>query len=194
MLTRTLQDNHYRYPASLCLSLAEVLAEQVAKIDADVIQIDEANITGRPEDAEWAAAGINRVLSAAKTEKAVHLCFGNYGGQTIQTGTWDQLIDFMNRLDADHFVLEMARRTKDELAKLKDLDSRFGIGLGVIDIKSTVVESPSEIAARIDEAHQILGQGMIQYVHPDCGFWMLKRSIADQKLRALVQGRDLYLH
>jgi len=193
MLTRTLLDNHYRNPAKLCRALAEVLADQVARINADVIQIDEANITGHPEDAEWAAEGINHVLKSVRTEKAVHLCFGNYGGQTIQTGTWDRLIDFMNRLEADHFVLEMARRGTDELARLNDLDKRFGIGLGVIDIKTTLVESPSEVASRIEKAHKTLGHGMIQYVHPDCGFWMLKRSIADQKLQALVQGRNLYL-
>jgi len=29
-------------------------------------------------------------------------------------------------------------------------------------------------------------------VHPDCGFWMLKRNIADGKLRVLVAGRDRY--
>jgi 5-methyltetrahydropteroyltriglutamate--homocysteine methyltransferase len=29
-------------------------------------------------------------------------------------------------------------------------------------------------------------------VHPDCGFWMLKRNIVDGKIRALVAGRDLF--
>jgi 5-methyltetrahydropteroyltriglutamate--homocysteine methyltransferase len=29
-------------------------------------------------------------------------------------------------------------------------------------------------------------------VHPDCGFWMLQRSVVDRKMRALVQGRDLF--
>jgi 5-methyltetrahydropteroyltriglutamate--homocysteine methyltransferase len=29
-------------------------------------------------------------------------------------------------------------------------------------------------------------------VHPDCGFWMLSRTIADGKIRALVRGRDLF--
>ena len=32
----------------------------------------------------------------------------------------------------------------------------------------------------------------VRYVHPDCGFWMLKRGIADAKIRALARGRDLY--
>ena len=29
-------------------------------------------------------------------------------------------------------------------------------------------------------------------IHPDCGFWMLKRSIADGKIAVLVKGRDLH--
>jgi 5-methyltetrahydropteroyltriglutamate--homocysteine methyltransferase len=32
----------------------------------------------------------------------------------------------------------------------------------------------------------------VAYVHPDCGLWMPKRSIADAKLRALMRGRDRY--
>jgi 5-methyltetrahydropteroyltriglutamate--homocysteine methyltransferase len=38
-----------------------------------------------------------------------------------------------------------------------------------------------------------LGPGRVAWVHPDCGFWMLKRSVVDRKIRALVQGRDRYL-
>ena len=37
-----------------------------------------------------------------------------------------------------------------------------------------------------------VGEGRVRYINPDCGFWMLKRSIADAKIRALVAGRDLY--
>jgi 5-methyltetrahydropteroyltriglutamate--homocysteine methyltransferase len=33
----------------------------------------------------------------------------------------------------------------------------------------------------------------VRYVHPDCGFWMLKRSIVDRKIATLAKGRDLYL-
>jgi len=38
----------------------------------------------------------------------------------------------------------------------------------------------------------VLGPNRVEYIHPDCGFWMLKRSISDGKIRALVEGRDLY--
>jgi 5-methyltetrahydropteroyltriglutamate--homocysteine methyltransferase len=193
MLSRTLLDQHYKNPADLAMALAHVLASQVRRIEAEVIQLDEANITGHPEDASWAAPAVNHVLDAVRGEKAVHLCFGNYGGQTIQKGTWDKLIDFMNRLHAGHFVLEMARRCPEEVSVLRDLDSRFKIGLGVIDIKTTVVETTSEVARRIEHAERILGQDRVRYVHPDCGFWMLKRSVVDRKMQALVAGRNEYL-
>ncbi|MEY4342108.1 MAG: hypothetical protein RL541_1612, partial [Pseudomonadota bacterium] len=54
------------------------------------------------------------------------------------------------------------------------------------------VESASAVANAIERAEKMLGSGRVTYIHPDCGFWMLKRSIADAKMRALVQGRDLF--
>jgi 5-methyltetrahydropteroyltriglutamate--homocysteine methyltransferase len=55
------------------------------------------------------------------------------------------------------------------------------------------VETPEEVARRIEAAAKIMGPGRITWVHPDCGFWMNKRSIADRKMESLVKGRDLYL-
>lgn len=193
MLSRTLLDRHYKDPGKLAFALAEVLAEQVAKIDADVIQIDEANITGAPQDAVWAIPAINCLLDSMRGEKGMHLCFGNYGGQTIQKGSWQQLVRFMNQLHLDHVVLEMARRDPGEISALRDLDPKIRIGVGVVDIKTTVVETADEVARRIEQAEKVLGEGRIRYVNPDCGFWMLKRSVADRKMRALVQGRNHYL-
>ena len=66
------------------------------------------------------------------------------------------------------------------------------MGLGVIDVKRTEVERPDDIARAIEHAEQAMGVGRIRYVHPDCGFWMLSRTIADGKIRSLVQGRDLF--
>jgi 5-methyltetrahydropteroyltriglutamate--homocysteine methyltransferase len=157
-----------------------------------VIQVDEANVTGNADDGPIAAAGINRVLQGVRGEKAVHLCYGNYGGQTIQKGTYDKLIAFLNALQCDHLVLELARRPAQELELLKDIRPEIGLGIGVIDIKDNEVESPGMVAKRIEQAAQVLGTGRIRYVHPDCGFWMLPRSVSDGKMRSLVAGRDLF--
>jgi methionine synthase II (cobalamin-independent) len=256
MLCKTLIDHHYDDHEDLALAIAHALAKQVTDLDPDVLQIDEANITGHPHESPWAATAINVVLDAVgkgsgtrvqgsgrtadprppspkaanepdrrsapsavgegrgegrttsyssssylnpepstlnPPERAVHLCFGNYAGQSIQHGTWAALADFLSALHADHVVLEFAHRGYAELEYFKDLRPTLAIGLGVIDVKTNSVESPDTIADRIDQAARILGPDRIKWVHPDCGFWMNKRSVADRKMEALVKGRDLYL-
>lgn len=192
MLAKTLLDKHYGDPTKVARAIAEVLAEQVAEVDADVVQVDEANLPGHPEEARWAAEAINIVLSAIKTTPAVHLCFGNYGGQSVQQGTWAHLMTYLNSLKADHIVMECARRPPEELSVFKDLRPDIGFGLGVVDIKDNQIESADTIARRIERADRVLGPGRVRYVHPDCGFWMLPRSVADGKIRALVEGRNLH--
>jgi 5-methyltetrahydropteroyltriglutamate--homocysteine methyltransferase len=192
MLAKTVVDQHYRDRAALADAIATVLAEQVALLDADVIQLDEANLPGHPDEWPWAAAALNRVLDAVTTTPAVHLCFGNYGGQSVQQGTWAKLLDYLNALHTDHVVLECAHRPEGELSVFRELRPEIGFGLGVVDIKTTEVESADQIARAIERAERTLGPGRVRYIHPDCGFWMLKRSVADAKIRALVAGRDLH--
>ena len=193
MLARTLLDQHLHDFQKLTLAIADAIALQAAQLSCACVQVDEANIPGNPADGPLAATAINRILDAVPNQKAVHFCFGNYGGQTVQAGTWAALISFLNQLHVDHLVLELAHRPADDLQALKQLDPRIGIGIGVVDIKINRVETPDEIARAIEHAEKVLGPGRLRYVHPDCGFWMLKRSVADRKLSALVKGRDLYL-
>lgn len=193
MLAKTLLDRHYQDREALVMAIAEVLHAQVQSIDADVLQVDEANLPGSPEDGPLAARAINRVLAAANGEKGVHLCFGNYGGQTIQKGLYQNLLPFLNALDCNHLVLEFARRKFVELEVLRDLKAEIKLGLGVVDIKDNEVEPPETIAQHIEHAAEVLGENRIGWVHPDCGFWMLPRSVADSKMRALVEGRNRFL-
>jgi len=65
--------------------------------------------------------------------------------------------------------------------------------IGVVEVKINHIETPDEVAWRIDLAEKRLGPDRIAWVHPDCGFWMLKRSVADRKMAALVAGRNKYL-
>jgi 5-methyltetrahydropteroyltriglutamate--homocysteine methyltransferase len=195
MLAKTLHDRHYGSPEKLAHALADVLAEQVKHLDADVVQLDEANLPGHPDEWKWAAAAINKVLKSVpkKSKAALHLCFGNYGGQSIQKGTWAKLMDYLNALRVDHIVMETAHRPQEELAVFKALRKDIGFGLGVVDIKRTEIEKPEEIARTLERAEKVLGKGRVKYIHPDCGFWMLPRNVADGKIRALPKGRDLYL-
>ena len=193
MLARTLVDRQHGDIRALTMALAEVLRKQVESIDATVIQMDEAHLTGHAEDAEWAHEPFNLALGGIRGEKALHLCFGNYGGQSIQKGYWKHLMPFLNKLDVDHLVLEFARRGYDELEAFKELKPGTKLGVGVVDIKDNEVEPTDVIADRIENAVNVLGIERVKWVHPDCGFWMLPRSVADRKMAALVAGRDQFL-
>jgi 5-methyltetrahydropteroyltriglutamate--homocysteine methyltransferase len=192
MLAKVLTNLYYGDVAELSMDIARVLRRQLELVEAETVQLDEACIVGYPQDAAWAAESINHVLDGVLNEKAVHICFGNYGGQPVLRGFWRDLLPFLNSLRTDHLVLEFARRGYDELPLFSELDPKISLGIGLIDIKDNEVESPELIASRIELIVKTLGAGRLRYVHPDCGFWMLQRSVVDRKLRALVEGRDLF--
>src|SRR3972149_4814177 len=50
MPAKTVHARHYRDPEKLAHAIAEVLAAQVRQLDADVVQLDEANLPGHPND------------------------------------------------------------------------------------------------------------------------------------------------
>lgn len=194
MMGKLVVDEHYGNLRDRVMAFADVLAEQVARIDsADAIQVDEPNLPGSPDDAGLAADAINRVLDAAKPPlKAVHLCFGNFGGQMIQRGHYGRLIEFLGALHCDHLVLETVRRPAEELERLRDVKPPMRFALGVIDVKDLQVESPDDVANRIERLAQLVGSERLAYVSPDCGMRMLPRAVADGKMRALTKGRDLF--
>ena len=193
MLAKTIPNKFYKDKEAVTMALAEAMAKQVAQLNADVIQLDEANLPGHPNEWEWALRAINIMLDAIPTTPAVHLCFGNYAGKRVQDGTWDAMINYFNGLHADHVVLETKRRPKDEVEVLKEVDPKLGLGVGVVDIKSSVVESADEIARDLERIEKAVGIGRVKYIHPDCGFWMLDKQTTDAKIASIVKGRNLYL-
>jgi 5-methyltetrahydropteroyltriglutamate--homocysteine methyltransferase len=84
------------------------------------------------------------------------------------------------------------RRGYEELDVLTDLNPKIALGIGLIDIKDNEVESPDLVASRIENIVKVLGPERLHYVHPDCGFWMLQRSVVDRKMQALVEGRNMF--
>jgi 5-methyltetrahydropteroyltriglutamate--homocysteine methyltransferase len=165
----------------------------VRGLPCNTLQVDEANIPGNPKDGPLAARAINTVLDAFGGRSAVHLCFGNYGGQVIQHGHWAAILEFLNALHTDHLIMEVAHRPLEDLEALRGVDPQIKLGIGVVDVKINKVETPDEVARNIEAADRALGPGRIRWVHPDCGFWMLKRTVVDRKIANLAKGRDLYL-
>ena len=61
------------------------------------------------------------------------------------------------------------------------------LGLGVIDVKSPVVETPALVAERIRRAVEYVEPTRLM-VNPDCGLRHLAPEVARRKLRAMVAG------
>src|SRR5437016_4748631 len=56
MLSKTLMDHHYRDREKLAMAVANALAGQVSALDPEVIPIDEATLSGHPDESPAAAA------------------------------------------------------------------------------------------------------------------------------------------
>ena len=123
MLARTLLDLHYGDFERLTMAIADVLAEQVRGLPVRL----PAGGRGEHSGQSGATARSRQRRSTPcwthlTGEKAVHLCFGNYGGQTIQKGEWKALLGFLNALHADHVVLELAHRPASDLEAFREVD------------------------------------------------------------------------
>ena len=93
----------------------------------------------------------------------------------------------VRRAQADQPVATVSRRSQHDLRVIGQPVRRER------EIRARRVDeiSPHQQHARMPPQH--LGAGRVKYIHPDCGFWMLKRSIADRKIEALAKGRDRFL-
>ncbi len=120
------------------------------------------------------------------------ICVSGIMTARVQAGGWGSLIDLLNALHVDHIFMETCRRPPDELEAFRDLSPAIGVGLDVVDIKTTEIETPDNIARAIERAETVLGSGRIRYVHPDCGFRIQPHPVCGGKIRALVKSRNLF--
>jgi len=73
----------------------------------------------------------------------------------------------------------MAHRPPEDLDALKEVDPQIRIGIGVVDVRINEIETPEVVARRLARAEQVLGSGRVGWIHPDCGFWMLKGPVTN---------------
>jgi 5-methyltetrahydropteroyltriglutamate--homocysteine methyltransferase len=170
--------------------------EGLASAGATFIQIDEPSPAIHPE----APADFSALFNAAvepvvgQVRLGAHLCFGNYLGRPLARRTYRPVLDAMLGFTVDELVLEFANREMAEVAILGEITAAArDVGVGVIDVKNSYIETAEDVAERIDG---ILSAGVPPErltLVPDCGFSQTARWMTRAKLHALVAGRDLVL-
>jgi 5-methyltetrahydropteroyltriglutamate--homocysteine methyltransferase len=87
----------------------------------------------------------------------------------------------------DQLVLEFARKGYQDLPVVAKFGWDRGIGLGVIDVKSSEVETPELVATRIRRALELVPPDRLT-INPDCGLRNVTGAVARAKLAAMVLG------
>jgi 5-methyltetrahydropteroyltriglutamate--homocysteine methyltransferase len=189
-LAKRIRNEGYAVPDELVLDIARHLnreARELAAAGAALLQIDEPFLAGYPEAVPLVVKAVNLVVDGVDVEWALHICYGNRHARPAWEGHYDFLFPEILEAQVDQLVLEFARKGYDDVALFKKYHPSFKLGLGVIDVKSEVVETPDQVAQRVDRALAVLDADCI-VVNPDCGLRHLPTKIAVAKLRAMNAG------
>jgi 5-methyltetrahydropteroyltriglutamate--homocysteine methyltransferase len=193
----TLYDAHYGSREKLALAFADILNAEAREIEAagvDVIQFDEPAFNVYFDEVrDWGVAALERACEGLRCRTAVHICYGygisaNIEWKKTLGGEWrqyEQTFPLLARSSIDQVSLECAHsHVPIELIGL--LEGK-DVLVGAIDVASTAIETPEEVANVIRTAMRHVPAARI---HPctNCGMVPLARSVARGKLAALAAG------
>lgn len=119
---------------------------------------------------------------------STHLCFGNYKGRAVGLRRYAPLFPAFFNLPVQEMHLEMASREFAEIEIIHEIAGRgIDVAVGIIDVKSYYIETPSDVAARVRLCLRHAPAGRLSFA-PDCGLSQTARWAARQKLANLVSG------
>jgi methionine synthase II (cobalamin-independent) len=186
-------DRHYGGDTkALAMDIARAFNAEfrdLASRGVDWIQIHEP-LTYYGEEA-WYVDVINTAFRDVDAHRVWHICYGNQGGNPgVADPRGQDMFPFAFDADVDQIHIEAGRRGPGDLQYLAGLPERISLGVGVIDVKCTVIEQPEQIANLLVKAAEFVPPERL-CVSTDCGMLNLKREHSQRKLQALVEGTEL---
>jgi 5-methyltetrahydropteroyltriglutamate--homocysteine methyltransferase len=196
----TVADRHYGNRERLAMAFADLLNQEAHALQADgvdVIQFDEPAFNVYMDDAAaWGVQALERAARGLTCKTAVHICYG-YGIKANndwkltlgeQWRQYETVFPALRTSRIDQVSLECFQsHVPPELMKL--LDGK-DVMVGVIDVASSTVESPEQVAATLATAMRYVDRSKV-IACTNCGMAPMNRDVALAKLRALVQGAAL---
>ncbi|HLZ29469.1 MAG TPA: hypothetical protein VKV73_19300 [Chloroflexota bacterium] len=192
---------HYKDARELSYALAPIFnAEMKALVAAGAtfLQLEDLGpwlplFTGNNEDFKWIADVYRQCIDGVDAKIALHFCYGNAWGNQLSgliTAGYEAVLPYFYDLPIDQFVLDFANRDMAGIDALRSLPSDKEVGVGVVDVRTSMVETPRTIAERI---RQVLGVVPAErvYLTTDCGMKPLPRMVARMKLQALSNGAQI---
>src|SRR5205814_10592603 len=147
------QDDYDRDEEALAMAFAAAVNEEIKDLQragADVIQLDEPWLQARADRAaRYGVKAINRALEGIQGTTVVHLCFG-YAAAVKDKPSGYSFLGQLADSKASQISIEAAQPRLD-LAVLKELAPK-SVMVGVIDLSSSAIETPAQVAERIRAA------------------------------------------
>ena len=161
-----------------------ILADEVRALVAEgatFIQIDEPSPAIHPDAPADFAALFNPVVANVPygVRLGAHLCFGNYMGRPPGSVRTCPVLDQLRRFAVHELVLEYANREMADLELLAELTDRYDVAAGVIDVKNSYVETPDDVAERIELSSATSRQSACRS----------SRTVASRRLRAVTRPK-----
>ena len=190
-MSQQAQNDYYPSPAEAAMDYAAAVNEEIRDLfaaGADIVQIDEPYMQARPEKArEYGLQALNRALEGIEGVTAVHICFG-YAAIIHERPSGYSFLPELAHSPVQQVSIETAQSNLD-CAVLQKLAGKK-ILVGCIDLSDRKVETPAQVAARVQRALQYVKPEDV-IVAPDCGMKYLPRDVAYAKMCAMVEGAKL---
>jgi 5-methyltetrahydropteroyltriglutamate--homocysteine methyltransferase len=176
------------------LPMVRLELEALVRAGCREITIDEPSMScySYKEDTKRLVDIFNRTVEsvAGQCRLATHLCFGNYKGHPVgYRRIAPMLPDFLD-FKVDEVHVEMANREFAEIELIAEFAKKMDVAVGVIDVKSYYIETPEDVAQRIQACLKYVPVDKLA-VAPDCGLSQTARWAARKKLVNLVRGAQL---
>jgi 5-methyltetrahydropteroyltriglutamate--homocysteine methyltransferase len=118
---------------------------------------------------------------------STHLCFGNYKARAAAPRRYAPMFpDFLD-FHVDEMHVEMASREFAEIELIGRIAERMDVSVGIIDVKSSAIESIAEVTDRVRLCLKHAPADRLSLA-PDCGLSQTARWIAREKLANMVAG------
>lgn len=196
----TLCDDRYGSRAELAWEFAGILnqeAKELAAAGVDIVQFDEPAFNVFFDEVnDWGIAALERAAEGLECETAVHICYGygieaNTNWKKTLGSEWRQYEEIFPELrESSLDILSLECHNSHVPTELLELVRGKKLMIGAIDVASTAVETPEEVAATLRSA--------LRFVDPDklwpstnCGMAPLPRGVARAKLGALSAGAEI---
>ncbi len=177
-----------------------IRAEMQACIDlgATDIQLDLPHVAmGLVDRADgWTtenAAALIRSIFVGFTgvRRSIHFCYGDFMAQSWTTNrTFHPLLPTIQALDGviDRVVLEFSLPEQwAERALLAQIPIRMEVAAGIIDVKSPIIETVADVAAKIQELLRYVPAERL-LICPSCGLGRREPALAIGKAQVMVDA------